>query len=339
MDISIIIPTKNRYVYLKKLINYYADINFEGTLIIIDSSDHEDLVKTKILISQNKNLLINYFVYQSDEIDAKAHIVKNIKTKYVIQSGDDDYYTKAGLNKIIEFLENNKDYIAASGYGYNIGYNLKKNIASGISKHNILTSNKNTSLERIKECRIKGNVADYVVCKSDVYKKILANIWYDKNFQLHLLRRYWEYTFKLYIFLYGKSLELDIFYMVRFRIPENSLAFPANENLHYLNNKKSFLKAYFFSIKKLKFIIENSNDKDSQEIFFLIKKKIKEDILILLKPKYNFMIYKKLEILKNLILVIFSKFFLFKASVHRLINKNSNNYKEDFAKIIESIKK
>ena len=339
MDISIIIPTKNRYIYLKKLINYYDDIKFKGTLIIIDSSDHEDLAKTKILINQNTNLSINYVVYQSDEIACKFRICKDIKSKYVVQSGDDDYYAITGLRKIIKFLDKNKDYIAASGYGYTVGYNLKNNIFKGISKYNILCTNKNNPLERVKDWKIKGNVADYTVCKSEVYQKILENIWYDENFKLYLLRTYWEYTFKFYIFLYGKSSVLDTFYMVRLRIPENSLAFPEATNLVYLNNKRSFLKAYFFSIKKLKLIIKNLDDKDSQEIFLLAKKNIKKEIYMIIKKSKVNLFYNKLNMFKNLAIAVFSRLFSNKDSILSLISKNSNNYKEDFAIIIESIKK
>ena len=54
MDISIVIPTKNRFHYIFKLINYYDNINFKGTLIIIDSSDDDNLNKTINLINSKK---------------------------------------------------------------------------------------------------------------------------------------------------------------------------------------------------------------------------------------------------------------------------------------------
>ena len=34
MDISIVIPTKNRFYYIFKLINYYETIDFKRTLVI-----------------------------------------------------------------------------------------------------------------------------------------------------------------------------------------------------------------------------------------------------------------------------------------------------------------
>ena len=49
MDISIVVPTKNRLEYITKLINYYESVNYTGTLIIVDSSDEEISFKTERL--------------------------------------------------------------------------------------------------------------------------------------------------------------------------------------------------------------------------------------------------------------------------------------------------
>ena len=54
MDISIIIPTKNRLIYLKKLINYYESENFQGKLIIADSSDKDTYLETEIFLNKKK---------------------------------------------------------------------------------------------------------------------------------------------------------------------------------------------------------------------------------------------------------------------------------------------
>ena len=63
MDISIIIPTKNRLIYLKKLINYYENENFQGKLIIADSSDKDNFMETEIFLNKKKKLKINHFFF------------------------------------------------------------------------------------------------------------------------------------------------------------------------------------------------------------------------------------------------------------------------------------
>ena len=78
MDITIIIPTKNRYEYIKKLICYYDNIRFSGKLIIVDSSEVEVLNKTKELISQKK-LQIIFVEYNSDEIIQNQKFANTLK--------------------------------------------------------------------------------------------------------------------------------------------------------------------------------------------------------------------------------------------------------------------
>ena len=41
MDITILIPTKNRHFFIKRLLKYYKDFNYKGRIIIFDSSDLE----------------------------------------------------------------------------------------------------------------------------------------------------------------------------------------------------------------------------------------------------------------------------------------------------------
>lgn len=338
MDISIIIPTKNRYEYIKKLICYYDNIRFSGKLIIVDSSEVEVLNKTKELISQKK-LQIIFVEYNSDEIDSKSKICKYIKTKYVVQSGDDDYFSPEGLKRIIEFLNDNKDYSSASGYGYSVGFNIKKKNVHGLSVHNIMTSEKNNAFERVKDWKIHGSVADYVVCRKEIYLKILNNIWYEKDFPLYLIRLYWEYTFKFYLFLYGKIKELDKFYLVRLRIPENAAAFPKNKNLLFLNDKKRFFEAYYKALKRFKLVLINHNENKNNKIFLLAKKEIKKDIFKIMKTSnlsYLDKLQNKFE--KITILIINLIFKLKKPSISQLINKNSKNYNKDFEIIINNLK-
>lgn len=338
MDLSIIIPTKNRYEYIKKLLCYYDKIRFSGKLIIIDSSEVKILNKTRELISQKK-LQITYIAYNSDEIDAKLKICKYIETKYVVQSGDDDYFSQKGLNEIIEFLNRNKDYSTASGICYSVGYDIKKKIIKGLSVQRFNISEKNDAFERIKDWQINGPVADYVVCRSELYLKILKNIWYEKNFPLYLVRIYWEYTFKFYIFLYGKSKELDKFYLVRLRIPENALAFPKHKNLIFLNDKKLFFKAYLKALKKLQLVLIDDKEDKYKIIFLLAKKKIKKKILSIIKNSRLPYFFKLKKNLKTIIFFIAKLIFKFKfLSISKLIDRNSRFYNKDFEIIINYLK-
>ena len=339
MDISIVVPTKNRLEYITKLINYYDSVNYSGTLIIVDSSDDEISIKTGQLIKNKKKLNINYIKYKANEIAAKAKICSQLKTKYTIQAGDDDYYSPQGLKEIISFLDNNTDYVSASGYGYVVGYDLHKNKIGGISKYITKSSSQETSVGRIKEMQFHGEVADYIVCKTEIFQKILQNQWCNSNLSTVLIRQYWEYTFKLYSFLYGKSKVLDIFFLVRFIIPNNTSSLNPTFKRVYLKDKKSFFKAYFYVIKKLVKACKNFKEDNTQATFLLSKQKIKNEISNqILRSKLPFLKYLKLSLIKNRVFAIFFKIIgIGNSKIDLLIDKKSKKYKNDFAKIIEGI--
>jgi hypothetical protein len=99
MDISIVIATKNRLIYLKKLVNYYESENFQGKLIIPDSSDKDNFNETKFFLNK-KNLNIYHFFFDGNEVAARENACHQLTTKYVAQSGDDDYYCVNALKKL-----------------------------------------------------------------------------------------------------------------------------------------------------------------------------------------------------------------------------------------------
>ena len=61
MDITILIPTKNRHFFIKRLLKYYKDFNYKGRIIIFDSSDLEIYKKNLKLVKIQKNK--KYFYY------------------------------------------------------------------------------------------------------------------------------------------------------------------------------------------------------------------------------------------------------------------------------------
>ena len=45
------------------------------------------------------------------------HHISLVDTKYVVETGDDDYLALNGLKKVVNFLDNNLDYAGAHGKG------------------------------------------------------------------------------------------------------------------------------------------------------------------------------------------------------------------------------
>ena len=116
MNITILIPTKNRDQYIYKLIKYYNDLNYLGKIFILDSSDK--LISEKIITylkinNPNKNIFYHHSIGLPGMV-MKDHI-SLVETKYVVETGDDDYLALNGVKKVINFLDNNFDYSGAHG--------------------------------------------------------------------------------------------------------------------------------------------------------------------------------------------------------------------------------
>jgi glycosyltransferase involved in cell wall biosynthesis len=109
--VSIILPTHNGEKYIKRAIESVLFQSFsDWELIIIDDGSSS---KTKeILNNYLKNNKIKY-LYQNDEGPsmARAKGISISKGIYLSFLDDDDYWEKDKLQKEVEFLENNKDYV------------------------------------------------------------------------------------------------------------------------------------------------------------------------------------------------------------------------------------
>lgn len=115
MNLTIIIPTKNRVSQILKTIKYYNNF-FSGYLYILDSSPKRKFNVIKKEIKKINNKKIKCLNLKGGPIEVISFVKNKIKTEYSCNAGDDDLYSINGLKKIIKFLDNNKKYIGAFGY-------------------------------------------------------------------------------------------------------------------------------------------------------------------------------------------------------------------------------
>ena len=337
MNISIIIPTKNRSKYLFKLLNYYQSINFTGQLIIIDSSDKKIFIENKRFIESNINLNIKYDFKDVNELIARRYALKYIEKDYTVQSGDDDYYDPVGMQKIIDFLNKNEDYCCASGNTYTVSYDLEKNLIQGISKYNTQASNKSNALERLKDLNLENTpVIDFSIYRSEIFKKILNNTLDNERANLFFKRIFNEYTFRIYSFVYGKCISLDIFYLVRLRVKENNLIASQKIRDIYQNNKKEFFLSYFLLLRKIFQMLEQSKVFD-KEVYLLCKKKIKRTVLIRINPSFYMFAEKKLRFSYEIFKRLFYRIFTNELNYHNLSDTKSKKFNQELKNIVEFI--
>ena len=119
LNISVVIPTRNRYQKLIKTINYLSKNSFFfREIIIVDSSDKK-AKDVKRLKNKYKNLKIKIF-QSKPSISLQRNIGLNkVKknTNYIMFLDDDVKFEKKSFKIMRDFLNNNKKY---SGIGFNL---------------------------------------------------------------------------------------------------------------------------------------------------------------------------------------------------------------------------
>lgn len=110
-DITIIIPTKNRLHYIKRVLEYYGRIGWMGPIIVGDSSDPGQKL---ILPPGGRDIML--FHDPALGVDAMVRrLLDFVHTPYVMYHGDDDFGIPAGINAAVRFLKSHADYAACSG--------------------------------------------------------------------------------------------------------------------------------------------------------------------------------------------------------------------------------
>jgi glycosyltransferase domain-containing protein len=280
-SLTIVIPTKNRNKYLKRTINYWSDTNCK--IIIADGSSKADE-------NLKKNKKILYFHSNKSIHERIIELIHLVKTKYVLFSGDDEFFSKQNTLKYINFLNKNKQYIACGGNA------LSFDVIANSCFYKLSYSKKLTKINIDNFSNYSVNYF-YSINRTKFWKKNLETaIKIDEKYKIFSIG---EMIFEYLMLLDGKVFKFnDIFW---YRSMENS-PIPASK-----------IK---FSIwwEKLK-IIEKNNF-----VFEIFAKKtiIKKTIKIFDKLSY-FLKTKKIEKPSLLRRVIFK---LFNITYVKMHNKN-----------------
>jgi glycosyltransferase involved in cell wall biosynthesis len=134
--LSIIIPTKNRQIYLFKvleIINEYKLDNIE--VVIQDNSDDKSILSNFIENDFNKSLNIKYF-YSDKNLSQGGNAelaVSNSRGEYICFIGDDDCFTKDIVNAVSWMKENNIEVLITKKPNYSWSDLKHKNLGNNFS--------------------------------------------------------------------------------------------------------------------------------------------------------------------------------------------------------------
>ena len=216
-EITIFIPTRNRPHFLNRLLRYYQEVQFPGSLFIGDASD-PDFVKQnrKICEAFQNDLEIRFFetpeVSTHQSIEAMA---AEAETRYATSVCDDDFLCLEGLAECAAFLDQNSDYVGAHGKG------LMFSIHGGGAYGQIHYSQfypqavieEERPIDRLKSYFEKGGAVVFTLYRTADWKKMFQNPQKISRYQITFI--FGELVNASVAVIRGKIKELDCLYLLR----------------------------------------------------------------------------------------------------------------------------
>src|SRR3989338_5107637 len=115
--LTLVVPTRNRWDFLSRLLDYYRDFGLQYRLIIGDSSDPSQYRSRDLALDNSgKRLNLEYRQYpDTTGTVCAAELLAHVSTPYAVWVADDDFVVPYGFDRTIDFLERHRDYSGAHG--------------------------------------------------------------------------------------------------------------------------------------------------------------------------------------------------------------------------------
>ena len=118
--LTLIVPLKNRSAYTYRLMSHLNAIEFPYPVLLADGGNDTGLQNHLNDTSNYPNISYEYCRYPYDDSITTYHkkmanVVDKISTPFSVTIDNDDFVVTEGLNKAIEFLQNNPTYSSARG--------------------------------------------------------------------------------------------------------------------------------------------------------------------------------------------------------------------------------
>ena len=120
MNLTIMVPTKNRPNFISRQLKYYSASSFKGHIFIGDSSNQKLFNETKSnILKYGLNLNIQHFhIPKLTAAKATSFLSCKVTTDYSVSLADDDIIFTKSISKCLDFLNQNHDYVGVHGSTY-----------------------------------------------------------------------------------------------------------------------------------------------------------------------------------------------------------------------------
>jgi len=261
--ITMLIPTRDRPLYLLRVLKYYSFFDFPFKIFVLDSSTSEYKNNELNQILNNNQIKIFKFDKNINLFRKCVQGLDNVTTPYSVFCADDDFIVPRAIGQCISFLDDNLDYV--STHGRYIGFNLKRNQMQNLRNEfnwrpRYLADESatiNDPLERVKHylSHYYGPVF-YSIHRTNIHK-LSMDVFRNKEKSDLLDGELSEILQSAISHLYGKKKVLDVFYSSR----ELGSIWFDDEGFqkHMFSLKKRNIVASLLS-KHIQKIVNNLND-------------------------------------------------------------------------------
>src|SRR3989344_7242697 len=222
-DVTIIIPVHNRILFLPQILEYYRYFKdrIKPRIIVADSSSPENLNQNGDVIKKFNDVNVAHIPIQGTNrtlFHKIAEALDSVETEFCVCCADDDFITASGLEKAVEFLKNNKDFVAA--HGNYVSFYTKSSPRDNheefywqpiYSSHSIES---NLPSERLTDQFLNYKQTLYAVHRTDVLKNIYREIIANLDTEVKVLL-FSELLSAMLASIAGKIKDLNVFYSAR----------------------------------------------------------------------------------------------------------------------------
>ena len=214
-DTTIIIPTRNRPAFFRRLLKYLSSVRCPLPILVTDSSDEQHLSEMQSVLDAYAGSLKIATIHFPPHLDFPEKIMCSlewVETPFVTLSADDDFVRPAAIEQCAAFLSSNPDYSLAHGHA--VIFNLKDSTNPYYGKINYLgmynqsQHEDSSGLERLRRHCFQYNTTFYSTHRTSIMKQI----WKEAP------RTDLEFREIIPSFLslaLGKAKKLDVLYMMR----------------------------------------------------------------------------------------------------------------------------
>lgn len=212
--LTILIPTRNRWNFLGRLLRYYASAGVTWPIVIGDSSDAEELVVgQKILKEVSGRLKVDYRSCPGlSNLACGTSLLERVSTPYVVWTADDDFLALRGVRSALEFLETHADYSTAHGAAllFTVGGDMPHGEVGIVSRYPQRSVEQDSGVRRFI-----SHVGDYNPTVHSVHrtKNLLES--YRRVIELNMDNNFGELAPSSIPTIRGKVKRLKVLYMVR----------------------------------------------------------------------------------------------------------------------------